>query len=621
MDIGALLQVPAPLGLQVPAPLGKRIQPWIVAALLGLLVAQCLLGMRFNAPTSDEQNHIARGYYYLVTGDPQLNMAPPLINLLSALPLLVHKGMIVPTFDRTHVRTFMDQFAGEFVWIYNDAETVINSGRLAIILLSVVFAYFCYRWARDLWGVPAGLLALLLYVLDPNIVAHSQLVTTDLGVAGMMFVATYFLWRFLRWRRNVHLVLAGLLLGLAQASKQSALLLAPVFAVALCIEAFVTRDVTLRGSWPWRQVPVGPYFGGASRPAPLGRRFPRGRWRPGIYFLLAVGLVLMTLAFFSFWACYRFETASLSQAGSAHATVDRFIQDPGLRRLAYRLVEAVRVPFPTYLRGLGWLKRYSVRGAPNFLMGQFSRKGWWYYFLVALAIKTPIPTLILAIAGTYLILRRRLAAKDSGTLGANRREHVLIIAVIGFFASMLFSTVNIGYRHILPVLPFLFVIAGGTITSIPKRWSQVAVVVLCLWLAVGSLRVYPHYLAYFNELVGGPDQGYKYLVDSNLDWGQDLKNLKTYMDQHSIDKVYLSYFGNEHNIAYYQVPAVPLPAEKPSDLESRPPEVYAISATYLQIGNLGDLRAYSWLRQYEPFAKIGYSIFLYRLPEPREGGL
>ncbi len=572
----------------------KRAQPWIVAALLGLLVVQCLLAMHFNAPTSDEQNHIARGYYYLVTGDPQLNMAPPLINLLSALPLLAHKGVIVPTFDRTHVRTYVDQFASEFVWTYNDAETVINSGRLAIILLSVAFAYFCYRWARDLWGVPAGLLALLLYVLDPNIVAHSQLVTTDLGVAGMIFVATYFLWRFLHWRRNVDLVLAGLLLGLAQASKQSALLLVPVFSAALCIEAFITRDVTLRSVWPWRE------------------RFSHGRWRSGIYFLLAVGLVLGVLAFLSFWACYRFETTPLSQGGSTYATVDRFVRDPGLRSLAYRLLEAVRVPFPTYLRGLGWLKRYSVRGAPNFLMGQFSRKGWWYYFLVALAIKTPVPTLILAIAGTYLMLRRRLAA--------GQREHVLLIAVVGFVIVMLFSTVNIGYRHILPVLPFLFVIAGGAITSIPKRWCQAALIALCLWLAVGSLRTYPHYLAYFNELVGGPDQGYRYLVDSNLDWGQDLKNLKTYMDQHDIDKVYLSYFGNTHNIAYYQVPALPLPAEKPSDLELRPPEVYAISATYLQIGDLDDLSAYSWLHAYQPFAKIGYSIFLYRLPQPREGG-
>jgi len=572
----------------------QRARPWIVATLLGLLIVQCLLGMRSNSPTSDEQNHISRGYYYLVRGNPELNMAPPLINLLSAVPLLAYKGIIVPTFDPTHMRTFVDQFASEFVWVYNDADTVINSGRVAIAVLSLLFAYCCYRWASDLWGTPAGLLALFLYVLDPNVIAHSQLVTADLGVAGTMLVATYFLWRFLRWRRNLDLVLTGMLLGLALASKQSALLLAPIFIVVLCIEAFVTRDVALRGSWPWQQ------------------HFARGRWRPGIYFLLAVGLMLAALAFLVLWACYHFQTAPLSQSGSTHAAVDRIIRDPSLRSLAHRLLNAVRIPFPTYLRGLGWLQRYSVRGAPNFLMGQFSRKGWWYYFLVTLTIKTPVPTLILAMTGAYLILRGRFDTK--------RREHVLFIALIGFLASMLFSSINIGYRHILPALPLLFVIASRTVATIPKRWHLALTAALCVWLALGTLRLYPHYLAYFNELVGGPDQGYRYLVDSNLDWGQDLKNLKTYMDQHGIEQVHLSYFGNAHNIAYYQVRALPLPADKPSDLESRPPEVYAISATYLQIGDIVDLQAYSWLRQYKPFAKIGYSIFLYRLPQPAEVG-
>jgi len=563
----------------------NRVSNWVVAALLGLLVVVCLMSMRFNSPTSDEQNHIARGYHYLVTGNLDLNVAPPFVNALSAVPLLFHKGIIMPHYDPTHLKTYITQFAEEFVWVYNDAETIINSGRLAIIFLSTLLGYFVFRWARDLWGVPAGLLALFLYVLDPNIVAHSQLVTTDLGVACLIFVTIYFLWRFLRWRRNLDLVLAGVLLGLAQATKLSALLLLPIFAAIMLIESFVIRDFTLQGHWPWRM------------------RFS-GQWRRAVYFCCAVLFVLLCLAFLSLWASYRFETAPLSSK-SEHTTVDRLVSHPWLRNVAYRAVESVQVPFPTYFSGLRWLQRYSERGAPAFLMGSHSRKGWWYYFLVAFVIKTPIPTLLLLAAAICLTVRNGSAMQ--------KREYILYVPVVAFFLSTFFSFLNIGYRHILPVLPFVFVIAGGVIRWGKKRWVQMVLVALLLWYAIGNVCIYPHYLAYFNEIIGGPDNGYKYLVDSNLDWGQDLKNLKVYMDQKGLEKIYLAYFGNAH-IEYYGIQALPLPAEKPDNLETRPSEVYAISATYLQGGYLGDVDAFSWLRHYEPFAKIGYSIFLYRLP-------
>jgi hypothetical protein len=163
------------------------------------------------------------------------------------------------------------------------------------------------------------------------------------------------------------------------------------------------------------------------------------------------------------------------------------------------------------------------------------------------------------------------------------------------------------------VLPFLFVLVGRLVSHVRRRWVYVALIVLCAWYAVGSFRIHPHYLAYFNEIVGGPDNGYKYLVDSNLDWGQDLGNLGDYMSRNGIDEIYLAYFGSAHP-TYYGIQPLPLPTEEPADLQTRPSAVYAISATYLQGGYLGDTEAFSWLRRYEPFAKVGYSIFLYRLP-------
>jgi hypothetical protein len=254
-------------------------------------------------------------------------------------------------------------------------------------------------------------------------------------------------------------------------------------------------------------------------------------------------------------------------------------------------------------------------------MGQFSRRGWWYYFLIAVAIKTPIATLMLLGLSVGVTVRLSLRSRSGDRPGEGQREYVLYIAACTFVGSMLFSTLNIGYRHILPMLPFLFVLASKSIGWATGRWRQVVLGALCLWLTAGTLHVFPHYLAYFNELIGGPGNGYKYLVDSNLDWGQDLKGLKAYMDRHGIERVYLAYFGNAHNIDYYRIQAMPMPTVQPVDLESREPEVYAISATYLQIGDLSNLQAYSWLHAYEPFAKIGYSIFLYRLPQGKGDSL
>ncbi len=566
---------------------GNGLRNGIAVFLLGLLVTLCLMSMRLQSPTSDEQNHISRGYHYLVTGNLDLNVAPPFVNALSGIPLLLQKGIIIPAYDTTHRTTYINEFAENFVWDYNDAETVINSGRLVIIAASVLLGWFVFRWAGDLWGGQAGLFALFLYVLDPNILAHSQLVTTDLGVTCLIFVATYFLWRFLTARRRVDLVLSGLLLGLALATKLSALLLLPIFGVIVLIEALLARAGSWRGRW-----------------APL-THFCRGKWAERMCYFCAVLLVIGVFAFLSLWASYRFEVAPLTTR-STHATADRLIPIPVLRPLAYRLVESIWMPFPTYFSGVRWLQRYTQRGAPAFLMGQHSQTGWWYYFLVAFAIKTPLPSLTLFAGASVLALR--------GRLNMERREYVLYVPVAAFFFVTLFSFLSIGYRHILPVLPFLFVIASRVVTWGSRRWVRVALVLLCLWYVVGTIGIHPHYLAYFNESVGGPDNGYRYLVDSNLDWGQDLKNLKAYLDENDIEEIYLAYFGSARP-SYYDIRTLSLPVDKPDDLETRSPAVYAISATFLQGGYLGDTEAFSWLREYEPFAKVGYSIFLYRLPQ------
>nr|MBC7244120.1 glycosyltransferase family 39 protein [Chloroflexota bacterium] len=557
-----------------------RVKNWIVFALLGTLVALCLLGIQVNSPTLDEPAHIARGYRYLITGKLDLDESPPLVDMLSALPVLFHKGIIIPPPHPVH-RFSLTEFADMFVWVYNDAEAVINSGRLAIIFLSVLLGYAVFLWARELWGVSAGLLALFFYVLDPNILAHSQLATNDLGAACFIFIATYFLWRFLRRHRSVDLAAAGLLLGLAQAAKFSALLLLPVFCVMLLIEACRNR---ISHGWRTRQ----------------GHSAHRGLGRATRSFCVTL-LILSSLAFFSLWASYRFETVPLQSFKSVWNLAQQALNSSG----GQGSIKDWVMPFATYARGLRSILRRLERAAPVFLMGRHFSKGPWYHILVAFAIKTPIPTLILLAAATYLTLRGKHSAHE---------EFILYLPITVFFlAGVIFSSLNLNYRHILPILPFAFVIVSKIVTWNLGHLGQLILAVLCLWYAIGTASIYPHCLAYFNEFVGGSGNGYKYLVGADLDWGQDLKNLKTYMAQNDLDIVHLAYFGSAHP-DYYGIQAQPLPTNKPEDLEIETTPVYAISATYLQGSYLEDVDQFSWLRRYTPVAKIGYSIFLYRLP-------
>jgi hypothetical protein len=236
-------------------------------------------------------------------------------------------------------------------------------------------------------------------------------------------------------------------------------------------------------------------------------------------------------------------------------------------------------------------------------MGSYGRSGWWFYFPVAFAIKTPIPVLILALAGAYLSFRDRSLPRDA---------YFLAVPALLLFVSSMFSSIDIGYRNILPVLPFVFILGSQVATRATGRVARGALVALCAWCVLSTVLLSPHYLAHFNELVGGPSNGYKYLVDSNLDWGQDLKHLKRYLDSQGIAEVYLSYFGTA-DPACYGIDFLPMPEQPP--VTNAEPACYVISVTSLQGVYAGGASGAHWLAQYEPSDRVGYSMFVYRLPQ------
>ena len=254
-------------------------------------------------------------------------------------------------------------------------------------------------------------------------------------------------------------------------------------------------------------------------------------------------------------------------------------------------------------------------GHEAYLFGRYSTEGWWYYFPIAFLVKTPVPTLLLGFWGVMTLVRDDARRWDHGLL--------LLPPAVFFSAFILSEGKAIGLRYLLPIYPFLFVVAGASQTawSATRRWRRRAVMGLCAALLT-TTGIHPDHLAYFNDMAGGPDGGHRILVDSNLDWGQDLKGLKTWMDERGVARVKLSYFGSVdpalYDLDYDWLPSYVLPNRGATVVELPTTGWIAISVTN-RVGVYMDMYGhgkglFEWLDAYEPVARIGHTIWVYRIP-------
>ena len=608
----------------------------VALALLGVFVLQALLSAGQKSPTMDEQNHIARGYAYLRTRDLRLSREhPPLVNAISALPLLVIRPQL-PTDHPSWASANWYAFGDELLWHATDADgqpieaqKVVNWARVPIVLLGLLLGMGVYAWAAEMHGPAAGLLALALYVFSPNILAHTRLATNDLGLTCFMFFALYTFWRFMTGPTISGAVAAGVALGLALAAKFSAVILLPIFALLVVIHAWRKRPAPARPPAepdlvplsPGETTTVGPPAGAELfQPEPVRPAGPPW-WRSLEWSWMLYLMALVVIGLAVAWGIYGLELGPLSSEGTLG------LLDPGAQGpRAWAPGPRVVLPMPSYWNGLKAILERAERGNPTFLMGRYSTKGWWYYFPVAFFIKTPLPMLLLLALALVLTIRRQ----------SWRAEMWLLLPAVVYLLALMSSLLNIGYRHLLPILPLLFVyvskiancelrIANRRLQFAVYNLQSVVLGILVVWQTLSALRIYPHYLAYFNEIVGGPENGYRYLVDSNLDWGQDLPALRDYLDQEGIDRIYLSWFGparpERYGIRYRPLPGFPLYQGSAETFAFNPyqpaPGLYAISATNLQGVLFDDHDIFAWFREQEPLARPGYSIFVYRVPEPK----
>lgn len=567
---------------------------WALAVLLAALHAVLAVTATVDqGMTADEIAHLTAGHAYNTRGDFRLQ--PENGNLpqrLAALPLTL-AGDPLPSTDRDDWRT-ADVWKYGHRFLYEGALSGgerLFLGRALIALVSAATGLLVFAWSRQLFGWAGGFFSLALFAVCPTFLAHGALATSDV-VMTFCFVASLGAWwrhlEFPGWRWAA---VSALALGLAFVAKFSAVLLPPMLALAGL-------------AWAWRE-------SGAEG------------WRKPLARLVRTTLVHAVATWVVIWAFYGFRFSAFAPELADGATFNHgwgwLLNGIGAPAPVIWWLKEWHVLPEAWLHGLSFVLQFSrARGA--FMSGDYSVTGWVQFFPWAFLIKTPVPLLVLLATG-LVAGARRLRGLSSGD-AVNRLWPLVPLAVLFavYWATSLASNLNIGHRHILPVYPVLFIAAGWLVFRSDLRRPGVLALLggLLAWHAVESWRVRPHYLAYFNQVVGGPANGWRHLVDSSLDWGQDLPGLRRWLDAHARgEKVFLSYFGTG-DPRYEGITATALPTlpdfGPPRPWHELEPGVYAIGATMLQ-HVYSDIRGpwtLEWEREYQRLRTAGPALLAFQ---------
>ena len=573
-------------------PLDSIVKRWfwpLLAALLTLLVTVQVTTLRRESQTWDEAIEIASGYSYLRTGEYRIaNDHPPLMRLIAAFPLLwlnpsVPSGS--PAWKTPHESDF-----GQ-IFLYRNrvpADTMVFAARIPMVIATALLVAVVALWTRRRFGATAGLLCAALFVFDPNIVAHGRYVKNDILVALFCFLSVVAWSEYLAGVRRRWLLAAGTAFGLALVTKFSALFLVPVYPL-----------LWLAARWHRRE---------SLAPA-----------RALLAILVVFGMAVPAVAilYAPEWRKVRPATRSYR---AAHPEVRRLgdVVQPKTQavRTFLDLCQRLGCQDHTFAVGLIRFLEHSTGGHPSYLLGNIRETGWWYYFPVAFLVKTPVATLCLIVLATALAVRRWIQS-PRGFLRSLRIEWwLLTIPFVILLAIAMTNHVNTGLRLVFPLYPFLFAAVAALVANDaanhawPPRKALVPVVAALL--TIESAAAYPHYTAYFNFAVGGPDAGPRYLLDSNLDWGQDLYRLRDYWVASGRPSLCLDYFGSAPT-EYYGLSGDLVPRTWEREKRESANCLAVVSATLLYGLYIGPPDPYVWLRERRPVSKIGYSIYVYDL--------
>jgi len=568
--------------------LNRKIHILIVILFLLVHFILLLTSASQKSVTYDEIVHLTAGYSHLKLGDFRLvTEHPPLVFLWSSVPLLFQDL----SFPSLYEKAWNTSDAWGLGWQFfyncgNDHRIMLFWGRLMASVLSVGMGILIYLWSRRLFGSKGALGTLVLFSFSPTMLAHGKLVNTDMVVSFLFVSSVWGIWRVLHHFTIKSVILSALSLTGLFLTKFSAVLIIPI-GILLVLIWLASGGETV-----------------------LGKKREKVKKVPKKLILVAILLIVyVSMVFLGIWTAhgYRFSPFKAGDIKKAEFAM-RFRRSEGESPWEYLLKEKTFTS-----RVIGWLRDkkllpegylygffYALKTTEersSFLNGKAGIKGWWYYFPYAFLVKTPLPLFFilgLTVISFWISSKKperegKKTGKQSLSVVLYKTSPLWCLFTVYWLVSLR-TSLNIGHRHILPVYPILFIFAGGAWKAWETRTRSFKWIlrILCVFFILCSFRIFPHYLSYFNVISGGPKKGYKHLVDSSLDWGQDLPSLKKHLEKnihpppHHL--TYLSYFGMG-NPAYYHIGARTLmnvPPRKPIPYFPLTSGTYCISATMLQ---------------------------------------
>ncbi|OGZ57422.1 MAG: hypothetical protein A2827_00970 [Candidatus Spechtbacteria bacterium RIFCSPHIGHO2_01_FULL_43_30] len=588
----------------------------IALLLLGLMGFIAINSIKNDSATTDEAPHITSGYAYLKLQDLRLNPEhPPLLKDIAAFPLLfMDLNFPYQNIAWTQMVNAQWNLAPEFLYNSgNNADEIIFWGRTGPILLMLLFGWFVFRWSSKLFGDKWGLFCLSLFVFSPDIMAHGRLITTDTPAAFAFLSAIYFYIKLLKSPTNKNLIIFGVVFAIAQLTKFSLLFLF-IFLPLITILWIITANRTVNV---------------LSRPV-ISDLFA---WILRFCKIFLISLAIITVVYHFHIINYPIEKQI--------EDISHILSDEKLFTLKETLVWMADKPLlrglAQYVLGASMVFLRVQGGSTAYFLGETSAQSWFYYFPVVFILKVPAAVLVFIALSAILFLKSILTnLRNRNSLHdftKNNFDELAMLLFVSFYWVISINTnLNIGIRHILPSFPFIYILIAGQL----KRWLNSAriaeaktpilllenlptsvfsttgktflIASLVMMNAATFVMAYPHYLSYFNIFSGGSDNAYKYVVDSNLDWGQDLKRLAQFVEENNINQIKVDYFGGG-NVKYYL-------GDKAILWNSNNGETtgwIAVSATYYQTSRAYAGFSYKWLDKYEPVKKIGHSIFVYNI--------
>jgi hypothetical protein len=546
-------------------------------------------GSTRKSPSGDELGHLASGIALWETNRLDLyRVHPPLIRLVAASPIMLigHIPFNVPEVARWTPGWRLEWEAARNMVDSNRPGLLrmITLARWACIPFAVLGALICSVWSRELAGDGAGLLSLGLWCLSPAVLGCGILVTPDLAAASCGLLASYLLWRWLRHPGWAAALYAGLGLGAAELSKF-------IWVIAYAL-------------WPvlwaaWRQ-----FHGERTGTGRRNREFVQ------LILIVVISIFLINL-FYAFEGTgtrlgrYRFISRAMGGPGPSMPASS----DMGRNPTRGTWLGELPVPLPTdYVQGIDIQKRDFESGMTSYFLGEFRTTGWWYYYLVGIALKEPVGTLLILAIASY----RSVKGDYDGVTTPTILDNIVLLAIPAAILTLLSCEHGFTHhmRYALPALPYAYIWAGRAAGLRPMRLKlKVLTCAAVIWGAGSSLVYFPHSLSYFNEFAGGPGRAHRYMgcgpFDSSLDWGQDLILLREWLRNNPRPKLNgIDYDGTPGIFRAAGIEPTPMP-------QSPHPGRYAVGLKQLY----GQDDRYRHLQRLQPVARLGYSLFIFDVTE------